>query len=103
MHYGDKEQLDENKLVVIVYKHGTNKKDKFDYELSSIQKCQYFPKALLKKILNKSNKTFKKVLKEEKEEEWYEIEIKSTDGYKKFDIISIQNVSDSNNTFHTLH
>ncbi len=30
MHYGDKEQLDENKLVVVVYKHGTNKKDKFD-------------------------------------------------------------------------
>jgi len=59
MHYGDFKQLEHNKLVLIVYKHGTSKPNKFEYEISSISECKLFPPYLIAKILNKPNKFFK--------------------------------------------
>ena len=48
MHYGDEKQLKESELIVVVYKHGTEEEDVFDYQISSIQSCKYFPPNLLR-------------------------------------------------------
>ncbi len=56
MHYSDQESQKQSKLVAVIYKHGTNKKDVFDYELCSIQECRYIPPHLLTKFLSEYTK-----------------------------------------------
>jgi hypothetical protein len=103
VHYGDKEQIKHNKLTIVIYKHGTPRKNVFDYDLTSIQECKYFPKLLLKDMLGNTKKIFSKYFKDKKEEEWYEVKLTTLDGYKKIKINSIKNVSDTKNEFHRLH
>lgn len=102
MHYGDNEQILENELIIIIYKHVTEKKNIFDYEIASIQKCNYFSPRLLKNLLIKPNKFLKKQFKELKSEEWYEIFIKENEN-SEIVIVSTTNVSHSENEFHKLH
>lgn len=103
MHYGDQKQLEKNQLIIVVYKHGTIRKNVFEYRFSSIQKCSYFPIKLLVKLIENPKKYLKDQLKDQKEEEWYEITINSPDGYKHMDVKSIKNVSKTKNEFHRLH
>ena len=104
MHYGDKESLKENELVLVVYKHEVlGEENKFDYELSSIQSCKYFPPRLLMKIIVSPDKYLAEFFADKKIEEWYLITLKSTDGYDDFELTSIENVSNTDNDFHRLH
>ena len=103
MHYNDKEAIEKSKLVIVVYKHGTSKKNKFDYQISSIKRCEYINPFRLLRIFRKTNKYFKDVLKNEIEEHYYEIEITILDGYTKFSIDYIKDVSDTPNDIDQLH
>lgn len=103
MHYGDDEQIKENSLILIAYKHGTGNKNVFSYEISSVKKCQYFPVRLLGDIIKRPNHYFVKPLKSLKEENWYELVIKSPDGYDKYIIEKITEVTNSDNEFDKLH
>lgn len=102
MHYGDEKQLKESELIVVVYKHGTEEEDAFDYEIASIQSCKYFPPNLLRKILDSPEKYLGEHFSDQKTEEWYETTIISMDGYDEISILS-SIVSESENGFHRLH
>jgi len=103
MHYGDEEQLAKNELIIIIYKHGTGKVNKFDYAISSIKKCEYFNPFLLSRMIRNPNKYFRNALKHQIEERWYELKVITTDGYQYINILSITDVSDTDNIFDTLH
>ena len=103
MHYGDEEQLKKNELVIVVYKHETNKEGKFDYEIASIKKCEYFPPRLLWRIMKKPKKFLRHAFKDKKAECWYETKIITTDGYEYINILSVDDVSDTPNDFDRLH
>lgn len=104
MHYGDKEQVDNNELVIVAYKHSTSKNGVFDYMVTSIQKCQYFPPMLLTKILKNPNK-YLDFLKSEDAEEWYLITMKCLDGYNDIETLNVKKVSNivSSSIFLKLH
>lgn len=120
MHYGDKHQLDAQRLRVVVYNHqilgckkesrikkdGTFSKKHVDYQVTSIQCCELFNPNTLRKILDKPyeifNKEFsKRGLDPVKEEGWYEITLTS-DGYKP-KIVSFYDVSNSMDFYKHLH
>lgn len=103
MHYGDKKQIEKNELVLVVYKHGTPKKNAFDYNVTSIRKCQFFNPSILKMILKKPKKYFNDILKNEPEEQYYELTIKNVDGWKNIDIYSYKNVTDKKDELYFLH
>lgn len=112
MHYGDEKQLQDNELVVVVYKHEfidldeEQEENEVEYELASIQKCSYFPPRLLKKIITDPTSFFEKQMKDCKIEEWYQVTIKSTDGYKQYEITSIVMITEQmieDNNFLNLH
>jgi len=103
MHYGDNEQIKENILILIVYKHATGSKNVFDYQITSVKKCQYFPTHLLSDMIKRPNHYFIKPLKSLKEESWQELTIKSSDGYDKYTIDKIVDVTDNNNELDRLH
>lgn len=130
MHYGDKEQIENNLLVVVVYKHShsiENMKNEFIYDLKSIQQCQYFTPSILKKILYMdkewSHTYFNKILDSYPVEHYYKITIKELGrnelidyekyrnykGKVKFSLIpdnvsiSIEDVNESENEFYRLH
>lgn len=104
MHYGDKKHLKENELQVVVYKHEIcGKEDSYDYDITSIQSCNYFPPRLLKELFSDPAKYLENDFKDKKSEEWYLVTIKSTDGYNDMKIKSIKLVSKSRNEFHRLH
>lgn len=103
MHYNDKESIEKSKLVIVVYKHGTSKQDKYDYQITSIKQCEYINPFLLLRLFKKTNKYFKDILKDEKVEHWYEISIKVLDGYTNFSINYVKDVSNSNNELDRLH
>jgi hypothetical protein len=105
MHYGDKEQLEKQKLIIIVYKHETNElnKEKVDCHVTSVQDMKYFPINLFKKIITEPNKYLKKYLINQKEEGFYKLNISSTDGYDQFQINSIKNVTYTKKDIHRLH
>ena len=103
MHYEDLEAIENGKLVIVIYKHGTSKKDKYDYQISSIKRCEYVNPFLLFQLFKKTNKYFKDVLKNETVEHYYEIEITILDGYSKFDIKYIKDVSNTPNDIDRLH
>jgi len=102
MHYGDKEQIDNNILKIVVYKHTIlDEKEETDYDLvvNSIQECKYFPINLLRKILE-APEILKLNLEPEK---WYLITIKTDDGWLKTTIVDIEDVSLDKNDFYKLH
>ena len=103
MHYNDKEAIENCKLVIVVYKHGTSKEDKYDYQITSIKKCEYINPFLLLRLFKKTNKYFKDVLKNEMVEHYYEIEITVLDGYSNFDIKYVEDVSNTDYDIDRLH
>lgn len=103
MHYDNPESIEKSKLVLVVYKHGTSKVNKFDYQITSIKRCEYINPFLLLRLFRKTNKYFRDILKKEIEEHYYEIEITILDGYTKFSINYIKDVSDSDNDIDRLH
>ena len=103
MHYGNRKQILKNELVVIIYKHGTPRKNIFDHQITSIQSCKYFPPVLLKKLLENPNKYFSIYFKNYKGEIWYKTKIVSADGISKIKITSIQDVSHFKNELLRLH
>jgi len=101
MHYRDKEHLENNEIVLVVYKHVTPKKGKFNYDVTSLQSCKNFSPNTLRQILKNPNKFFKKHFNKFMYEEFYETTIIETDDTIK--IVSTENVSKSNNEFNRLH
>lgn len=121
MHYGDKHQIDAQRLKVVVYNHqilyckkeqrfkkdGTFSKRYVDYQVTSIQYCELFNPRTLSKILREPyeifNKEFsKRGLDPVEHEGFYEVEIISTDGYNA-KIKSVLNVTDSADFYKQLH
>lgn len=102
MHYGDTEQLENNSLNIVIYKHGTPKEDVFEYMVESIQSCKYFPPNILKNILTNPNKYFSEKFKNKKSEEFYLTTIKIVDINDTL-TWSIKNVSKRKNEFYRLH
>lgn len=92
MHYGDKPQAEENKIVVVVYLHGP---DKCLMQLSSIQSCQYVQPQLVNKLLTVPEFYIDKNKLDE--EEYYEVELK--EGEWDLEVISIKNVSNDPDEF----
>lgn len=99
MHYGDKKQTQENILRFVVYTHES------DFgtflEVCSIQECKYFPPRTLEQIINHPYNYITKD-KVPLNEEWYEVAIKLVD-YDTVEIMSVENVSNTENEFHRLH
>jgi len=104
MHYGDEEQMVENKLVMVVYKHTIlGKKGKFDYHIQSIQECKYFPPNLLAKFIRKPNKHFRDILENEKPESWIKITIRNLDGWNAFQVEEVLDITLSGDQSLKLH
>jgi len=103
MHYGDREHIEENRLKIVVYKHGTPEDGVFDYRVTSINECRYFPTYLLSKILVEPKYYLADLLKDKKEESWYLIEMRSVDGYSRYEIMFIMDVSEDGDEFLRLH
>ena len=105
MHYGDKKQIAKAILKCVIYKHeicgtdikrnknGLTSKRSIDYELASIQDCKYFNPRLLSNILQDPYKYFVKELDKFDNEEWLMITVRNTDGWHKYHIESVENVS----------
>ncbi len=102
MHYGDKIQLKKEQLKLVVYKHGTENPKKFEYRIISIQNCKYFPIRCLNKILQNTNRYFTKYFATLKDEEYYEVNISSIDGYS-VEILNHKNVSNHKDELKRLH
>ncbi len=103
MHYGDPDQIKANKLVIIVYKHGTPRRNVYDYVVTSIHECKYFAPYIVKLLVENPNKYLGKYFKNKKKEKWYKTTIKSIDSIKHFEIVSIEEVFSSKNKFNILH
>lgn len=110
MHYGDKEQVEENIIVIGVYLHEKYKKDskgsyqptgKLDIiEVKSIQECRYVSPWSVSKLIKKPGKFIK--ITDQKLESWYLVTLSETD-WGELEVLSIGNVSKSENEFHRLH
>lgn len=100
MHYSDKKQLRENILKVVVYIHTEDDSNELSVQVCSIQVCKYFNPRTLQKILMVPeffiNPTGLNA------ESWLLVSIKDM-GYDEIRIISIEDVSESNNEFYRLH
>lgn len=91
MHYGDKEQLEISELEIIVYKHGTETKEKTEngmwtedsvyYEICSIRKCCFFNPWTLSRMIQNGYKFFNDIMNDLPFEESYLLKIKDIDGY----------------------
>lgn len=103
MHYDDLELLEKNILILCVYKESILGTAQSGYFVSSIHKCKYVPICILNQILNKPNKFFKKSLKNYKQERYYKLKIKIIDKFYKTEILSIEDVTDSDNKYDQLH
>lgn len=113
MHYGDKEQLEEARLEVVIYKHekvkdevrlksGRLSRKCVGYEITSIQECKFVNPMALRRLL-KDTYRYVKRLDDMKFEEWYLVRFRDVDGYGKLSIESIHNVSLSQNQLLKLH
>lgn len=104
MHFED--LTDGAGLEIVVYKHGTDKKNKYYYEIESIQSCKYINPQLIKRLLDKMDKLTKKppfkFLKDLEEEEWYLFKLKINNG-RKIEVLECVNVTCSLNEYHKLH
>lgn len=120
MHYGDKLQIRDSKLILIIYNHeilgcklenrikvdNTWSKRYVDYAVTSIQYCEFFNPRTLMKILKDPykfvNNEFSKRELDPKNEGWFEVHFTTTDGYNA-KITKIWNVDKSMNHFKHLH
>lgn len=113
MHYGDDEQRKENRLSIVVYWHGSSlehhESDQYsklqDFEITSIQQCQYVEPHILKDFLTNYRFTlFDKITPKIEQEKFYAVTIKFTGYYSElFDVVDIKDVSDDPNEFYRLH
>ncbi len=112
MHYQDEKYFKNNKLVLVVYKHGTPGKVRYNkndlltersvtYDVTSIQKCKLFSPRFLSKIVNNTYEYFNEHLSRFPFEQWYEIEVRQTlDG---IEVLNILDVTDHKSEFKRLH
>ena len=115
MHYGDKEQLDNSKLKLVVYNHSiagsTLKKNKdgllsrrcVDYQVTSIQKCTCFSPSVLMKILKDPHKHLAKYLTDIPLESWILVKIEDLDGWGQLKVKSVEVVSEHPDELLRLH
>jgi hypothetical protein len=114
MHYGDKQQLKESLLEIVIYKHevlgSTFKRNKdgvvskrcVDYQITSIQKCEKFNPRVLNNLLSDPYKYLSKDLDNLPTEEWFLIKIVDSNGWK-FEIKPMASVSEHPNEIYRLH
>jgi hypothetical protein len=104
MHYGDKEQEKNQKLSVIVYKHGimSDNPEDFDLEISSIQECRYVDPYALSKLIRKPNKRLGKSFEKLDFENFYLAELKWT-WETKWEVLSVRKASHEENPYFWLH
>jgi hypothetical protein len=78
MHYEDERCLKENKLVLVVYKHGVLDGDDDEYyvQICSIQECQYMLPHLAAQVIGSFDYIFLDAVKGMKEEVYYKAEIR---------------------------
>lgn len=97
MHFGDKEQLDNNIVELVVYKHQdlSNEKEYY-FGIESIRKCQYICPSHFIKLLMCFEYMFKKEIDELDLDVFYVVQLKSIDGYGEFVIVSIERSSEDN-------
>jgi len=105
MHYGDKEQLENNILEIIVYKHGIcgEADDKYDIDLSCIKECRYIRPWYVAHLLIDFQWRFKKEIESLECEHFYLFSIKDATGYGDFKIIYIETVDNTLNELDRLH
>jgi hypothetical protein len=106
MHYGDEHQAKNQKLRIVVYKHGVAgkvskpeykpdgllKRNSVSYQIASIQECHLFDVGILYRMMKDPYKYLNKALSDKPFEEWMELEITSPD-YDKIEVLSVTNVS----------
>jgi hypothetical protein len=76
MHYGDEEHIYKARLEVVIYKHEDLTNGGYDYQICSIQKCQYMDMYVLRELWDNFETMFKKELKKVKPEKFYEVEFR---------------------------
>jgi hypothetical protein len=106
MHYDDPRVIKQNRLNIVMYKHGTENPGEYDMDISSIQECRYiFPYSLIKFLhAYKYLPILIEKFEELEFEKWYLFEIKFLDCYElNIEVLNVTDVSDSNNNFHRLH
>ena len=101
MHYSDQEQLNENVLKLVIYIH-TNLADPDDLlvQVASIQECKYFNPLTIQKILMVPEVFVN--AHDCEHEQWLLFTFKDL-GNDSIRIVSIENVSETDNEFHRLH
>lgn len=116
MHYTDQAQFDYNHFNIVIYKHAdwtTRQKSTIDYELTSVQSCQYISPKLIRSIMDEIH-SFRKTRKFKKDsplnqlnalntESFYLVKIKQVnfDGYVIESIVDATH--DNINPFLKLH
>ena len=115
MHYGDDRQLENSKLIIIVYKHeimgrelkrnvnGVVSKRCVHYEISSVQEMRYINPRVVTKLLADPYKYLSKMLDKLPNEEWILVEIGDKNGWGKLKVHQTTIVSKSANDFYKLH
>ena len=127
MHYGDRKQNKSNILTIVVYKHGIMGRDVYkhgimgwkprykkdgtlsrssvDYDVTSIQKCQYFPPRILRNLLSDTYSHVNTKMSKLPFEKYYELELvtRIRDMQLLVHVLSVKDVTDSKNEFKRLH
>lgn len=115
MHYGDSKQVERSRLTLVIYKHdilgSTHRRNKdgrvsrrcVSYEVTSIQNCKFFNPRSLKLILSDPYEHLSKMLDHLPTEEWFKVTFRDIDGWGKFEVESIENVSEHSNKMYRLH
>lgn len=80
MHYGDRRQTKASEIQIIIYKHGTSLKSKFDYQICSVYKCKHVHPHNLVKLYYQFELMFTEILKKIDAEHFYLFTL-SFDGY----------------------
>ena len=100
MHYSDQEQLDENILKLAIYIHEEDDSNELTVQVASIHECKYFNPRTLQKILMVPEHFINPTGLET--ESWLLVSIKDM-GYDTTQILSIEDVSESDTEFYRLH
>lgn len=109
MHYSETPQVDENILIIGIYKHGKlwdlkKKECPYDIHINSIQKCQYISPYTIFKLLKNPHKSLWKFkeIQEVKAEQWF-LAVFKENAKRNLELISLKDVSMDNNEFYRLH
>jgi hypothetical protein len=122
MHYGDTRQLESAVLVMVIYKHGTwltegyqergklrtkagvIRKDCVDYHIASVQEMKFFPPRVFQRMVENPYQNFSKTpLDALPFEEWYLVRIVDLDGYGRWRLEVMGNVSLEEEELYRLH